>query len=191
MKDKNIFANSIYDNLSLFELTGLALRDFFSAAEMTARQRALRQLYPQCKAWDDSAWLEMEYDFSALFVGPMAPLAAPYASVWLDEEPLVMGPTTLNVREFLDSVGLVVGEDSAAPDDHISIELELVVMLCAHARHLPQYHDALTRFTTGHLALWLPAFIDNIKNNAKTSAIREVALQLTNWLDELKTRVIL
>ena len=69
MKDKNTFANSIYDNLSLFELTGLALRDFFSAAEITARQRALRQFYPQCKAWDDSAWLEMEYAFSALFVG--------------------------------------------------------------------------------------------------------------------------
>ncbi|HDS9359464.1 TPA: TorD/DmsD family molecular chaperone [Enterobacter cancerogenus] len=191
MNDKNIFTKSIYDALSLFESTGLALRDFFNAAEMTSRNKALRQLLPESAEWHDDIWLDIEYDFNALFVGPMAPLAAPYASVYIDDEPMVMGPTTLGVREFLHSIGLFVDDENGVPDDHVSFELELIVMLSAHARQSPQYHDALTRFTTGHVELWLPTFIEKINNKAKTSAIKSVANRMTNWLDELKARVIL
>lgn len=191
MNDTNVFTASIYDALSSFELTGLAFRDFFNAEDMTSRQRATGQLCPESGKWLEAAWLDMEYDFSALFLGPMAPLAAPYASVYLDDEPLLMGATTLGVREFLHSVGLFVSEENRIPDDHISFELELVVMLSACARKSPQYHDALNRFVCGHLELWLPAFIEKINNNAKTSAIKHIALLLTNWFDELKARVIL
>ena len=104
---------------------------------------------------------------------------------------LLWWPTTLSVRAFLQRMGLAVAAENSVPDDHISHEIELVVMLSVHARHSPQYQDALARFVCGHLELWLPAFIEKINLNAKTSAIKRLALQLTNWFDELKTRVIL
>lgn len=191
MNDKNIFTTSIYEALTPFEIKGLLFRDFFNAADMTSRCASLRHLFPERGAWLQDEALEVEYDFNALFVGPATLLAPPYASVYLDDEPLLMGATTLSVREFLRSIGLTVTEENSVPDDHVSYEMELVVMLSAHARHSPQYHDALARFVQGHLELWLPAFIAKINDCAKTSAIKCLALQMTNWFDELKTRVIL
>jgi TorA maturation chaperone TorD len=93
------------------------------------------------------------------------------------------------MREFLQSIGLSVTAENI-PDDHISYEIELAVMLLVHARHSPQYHEALTRFVRAHLELWLPGFIAKI-NCAKTAVIKCLAVLLTNWFDELKTRVIL
>ncbi|WP_326470638.1 molecular chaperone TorD family protein [Enterobacter wuhouensis] len=191
MNDKDIFTTSIYKALTPFEINGLMLRDFFNAADISSRQISLRHLCADSEPLQQDEALEVEYDFNALFVGPATLLAPPYASVYLGDEPLLMGATTLSVREFLQSMGLVVTDENAVPDDHISVELELAVMLCAHARTSPHYHDALARFVTGHLELWLPAFIEKINQRATTPAIKRLALQLTNWFDELKTRVIL
>ncbi|EMN1409483.1 molecular chaperone TorD family protein [Enterobacter cloacae] len=191
MNDKDIFTSSTYEALTSFEIKGLTFRDFFNAADTTSRCASLHLLFPESRAWQQDEALEVEYDFNALFVGPATLLAPPYASVYLDEEPLLMGATTLRVREFLQNMGLFVTEENSVPDDHISYEMELAVMLSVHARHSPQYHDALTRFVLGHLELWLPAFITKINDCAKTSAMKCLASQLTNWFDELKTRVIL
>jgi TorA maturation chaperone TorD len=45
--------------------------------------------------------VEAEYDFNALFVGPQTLKAAPYASVYLEEDASVMGKSTLSIREFM------------------------------------------------------------------------------------------
>lgn len=166
-------------------------RDFFNAADMTSRCTSLRHFFPESGSWPQDEALDVEYDFNALFVGPATLLAPPYASVYLDEEPLLMGATTLSVREFLQRIGLFVAVENSVPDDHISYEIELAVMLHVHARHSPQYHDALSHFVRAHLELWLPVFIAKITDSAKTSAMKCLASQLNNWFDELKTRVIL
>lgn len=191
MNDRNIFTPSIYESLTPFEITGLMFRDFFNAADLPSRHAPLRHLCEGCEPLSQNEALEVEYDFNALFVGPATLLAPPYASVYLDDEPLLMGATTLSVREFLHRISLSVADENALPDDHISFEIELVVLLCAHARTSPQYHEALTRFVTGHFELWLPDFIEKINQHAKTPAIKQCAEQLTNWFGELKTRVIL
>lgn len=191
MNDKNIFTPAIYEALTPFEIKGLMFRDFFNAADMTSRCASLRYFFPESEAWPQNEVLDVEYDFNALFVGPATLLAPPYASVYLDEEPLLMGATTLSVREFLQSFGLSVSAENSVPDDHISYEMELAVMLLVHARYSPQYHDALARFVRAHLELWLPAFIAKITDCAKTSAIKCLAVQLNDWFDELKARIIL
>lgn len=191
MNDKDIFTPSMYEALTPFEINGLMFRDFFNAADMTSRCASLRYFFPESESWPQDEALNVEYDFNVLFVGPATLLAPPYASVYLDDEPLLMGATTLSVREFLQSIGLSVTAENSFPDDHISYEIELAVMLLVHARHSPQYHEALTRFVRAHLELWLPAFIAKIKDCAKTAVIKCLAVLLTNWFDELKTRVIL
>ncbi|WP_348236546.1 molecular chaperone TorD family protein, partial [Salmonella enterica] len=52
------------------------------------------------------AWLEVVYDFKALFVGPRKLLAVPFASVYLEEGVLVMGKGTLEIRDFMAALGL-------------------------------------------------------------------------------------
>ncbi|EDV1161615.1 molecular chaperone, partial [Salmonella enterica subsp. enterica serovar Java] len=82
----------------------------------------------------DRAWLEAEYDFNALFVGPGKLLAAPFASVYLEDDALVMGKATLEIRDFMAALGLSVNQESNIPDDHISCVLELTTLLLANTR---------------------------------------------------------
>ncbi|MFW6241995.1 MAG: molecular chaperone TorD family protein [Thermodesulfobacteriota bacterium] len=79
-----------------------ALRDFFLAGDGDALKKAFAILAP---SFDREApfvedWEAAEFVFNRLFVGPAALEAPPYASVYLDEEPVVMGQTTRNVREM-------------------------------------------------------------------------------------------
>jgi TorA maturation chaperone TorD len=45
----------------------------------------------KCLALTEQEWLEAEYDFNALFVGPQTLKAAPFASVYLEEDALANG----------------------------------------------------------------------------------------------------
>ncbi len=67
------------------------LRDFFFSVHGREMAAAVSQLekvsFPAPEVTD---WEAVEYDFNRLFVGPMALEAPPYASFYLDPEPLLM-----------------------------------------------------------------------------------------------------
>lgn len=68
--------DSIYESLTELEKTGLTLRDFFNSHDSRSLKSAYVRLNPTAAVnLTDRAWLEAEYDFNALFVGP--------ASCWL------------------------------------------------------------------------------------------------------------
>lgn len=108
----------------------------------------------------DRAWLEAEYDFNALFVGPGKLLAAPFASVYLEEDALVMGKATLEIREFMAALGLSVNQESNIPDDHISCVLELTTLLLANTRQTSPYRSTLTQYINNYLTKWVPLYIE-------------------------------
>lgn len=108
----------------------------------------------------EQEWLGIEYDFNALFIGPKKLKAAPFASVYLEEEALVMGRTTLDIREFMASVGLYVNKENIIPDDHISYVLELAVFLSANARQTAEYEEVLRQYVLTYLTQWVPLFIE-------------------------------
>ena len=109
-----------------------ALRDFFLACNASLFAKAYRSLatvVPQsAPAVND--WDRMEFAFNRLFIGPGPVVAPPYASVYIDKEPFVMGQTTLKVRRFYKILGLSSYEEGIVPDDHIS--LELGACICIH-----------------------------------------------------------
>lgn len=73
-----------------------ALRDFFLARDATGMQAAYRSLALQESGAPAAGdWSVLEFAFNRLFVGPQAVPAPPYASVYLDEQPHLMGPTSL------------------------------------------------------------------------------------------------
>ncbi|WP_194206896.1 molecular chaperone [Superficieibacter sp. 1612_C1] len=180
---------------SPWELTGLLLRDFFHAADAaTLRQSltALSALFPQEQRLMPSQpdWREVEYDFNRLFVGPRALLAAPYSSVYLDSETLLMGKSTQQVKELYQALGLSIANENQIPEDHISYEIETCLLLVKN-KSTDAAYNALQWFVTEHLDLWLPQFVEKIASHASTPAINAVATLLTNWFGELKSRVLL
>ena len=173
--------------LTEFESSGLRLRDFFIFHNTDTLKVVWSELCSDAACeLSDADWLDVEYDFTTLFVGPGKLTAAPYASVYLEEDALVMGKTTLTLREFIENLGLSIDNDNNIPGDHVSYILELVVLLQVNSRQTPEYRTALTQFIAEYVAIWLPAFIERIKSNAQTATLRRAADKLSNWLDELK-----
>ena len=67
---------------------------------------------------DSINWQAEEYAFNRLFVGPQAVPAPPYASVYLEAEPRLMGNAATDMREILQALGLAAPEGQ--PDDFIA-----------------------------------------------------------------------
>jgi TorA maturation chaperone TorD len=164
------------------------LRDFFisrRASELATACIALSHECPESVPVVATDWQDVEFAFNKLFVGPQALLAPPFASVYLESEPHVMGETTLMVRRLYQTVGLVSPWEGKIPDDHISLELDA----CLHMRMgflksgSSQLGDIYSYFLNEHMARWIPAFIAKI-NEARElpNLIGWVGRELDSWL---------
>lgn len=72
---------------------------------------------------------QLSIDHAALFVGPFKLLAAPYGSVYAEDNRQVMGESTMDVLRFYEAAGLSL--EIKEPPDHIAIELEFMYYLCS------------------------------------------------------------
>lgn len=185
----------ITPSLTPFEQLGLLLRDVFIADDFNKLSQALNILVCFYNSnYDDTETpplitsQDTEYDFNSLFVGPDCPTAPPYSSVYLEKSGLLMGETTLNFREFMQSLGIYIRTCSGIPDDHIAYELEFTVLLSVNARNNTTFEVVLTHFFSEHLDKWLPPFIVKMVNNTKTVPLQWTAKILRCWLNELRMR---
>ena len=113
-----------------------ALRDFFWAPNGAALRQAYADLaataaltsavsMPGQADEESTDWQAVEFAFNRFFVGPQAVIAPPFASIYLDPEPQLMGRTTLQVRDLYRLLNLQPAGAGVIPDDHISFELDL------------------------------------------------------------------
>ncbi len=166
----------------------ICLRDFFISRQSSELAKACIALSHECTASVPVAathWQDVEFAFNKLFVGPQAILAPPFASVYLESEPYVMGETTLMVRRLYQTVGLVSPWKGKIPDDHISLELDA----CLHMRQgflksgSSQLCDIYSYFLNEHMARWIPAFLAKVNEAPELPpAIGWVGRELDNWL---------
>lgn len=165
---------------------GCGLRDFFIASSGTEMQQAYLELHSLCPELPTAEDVNTtEFAFNRLFVGPKAPVAPPFASVYLEKDELVMGKTTLDARDLYASLGLVSPWQGHFPDDHISLELDA----CLHFRQLDSglcgndIAQLYQRFLEEHMLLWVPTFVTRINSAEEVpGTIQAVADLLLNWL---------
>ncbi|EGY24946.1 cytoplasmic chaperone TorD family protein [Desulfovibrio sp. A2] len=182
-----------------FARRGTALRDFFFAANGASLRRAFEALalpdappLPPVAAWD-----EEEYLFNRLFVGPGPVAVPPYASVYLEPERRLMGEATLFAREAYAALGLASPWQGSVPDDHIGLELDAALAVFDALRQgrtdvsptgtprpaaedLAAWWDA---FVAGHMAAWVPSFLDALRRAGATSAVMgRAGDDLARWL---------
>lgn len=140
-------------------------------------------------ALTDTVWQEAEFDFNRLFVGPQRLQAAPYASVYLDENQLVMQEETLKVRAIYASIGLQVEEKNHIPDDFMGYELYFLAGLLelAGADDVETAEAAKSmhqEFLQKHIENWAYLHLDKVMEIAKTEYCRKVAEVLKVFLQE-------
>jgi len=169
-----------------FRLQAEALRDFFisrDAAELEAAYGRLRSATPDPLP-EVRDWREAEYAFNRLFVGPVALEAPPFASVYLDNEPMVMGPTTMAVRQVYALLGLESPWKNTLPDDHISLELDAALALSRAAGKvdIPDLHQVRRYFVAKHMNAWLPEFYNRVLSSESAHpAITAAARMVRDW----------
>lgn len=177
-------------------LTGL--RDFFAAENATNMQSAYERLMAlslDCpmvqsnKDWPNIDWTTTEYDFNRLFVGPKEVIAPPFASVYLESKGILMGEHTVQMRELIHSLGLASPHEGSIPEDFLPYELEVLSILYAlldEHKQNQEIHTALLQaieWLEGHLALWLPLFVERARAQGPCSpAIEGVFLLMEYWL---------
>ncbi len=96
--------------------------------------------------------------------------AAPYESVWRDEDQLMMQAPTFAVRDFYTRHGVVVQNWRHQPDDHLSHELRFVALLLERGER-----REAARFLRTHLLVWLPLFTEKVEQRAETRFYADLA----------------
>lgn len=182
------------DNARLKALA-LALRDFFAARtkeEMVGAHDALIPLAASLDAFgddipgplDEEDATALEYAFNRLFVGPGEVVAPPYASVHLDGDHLHMGPSTMEMRSLLESLGLQVPDPNVVPDDFLPFELEAyarLLDLLDNEETAEPAKEALAWLGGEHMGKWLPLFLARAKKADSPRAMNFVLDMLDNW----------
>jgi TorA maturation chaperone TorD len=173
--------------VDITSLTLGALRDFFIGPDAESLEAAARRLAALGGlSLEGQDWREVEYEFNRLFVGPAPPAAPPYASVYLENEPRLMAESTLRVRHFYQMLGRVSPWQDTLPDDHLSLELDVCVVLRESLlKGCDQELNGLyAYFMDEHLALWVPAFIEKVLGQSNlTRPIAGAIHLLADWLE--------
>lgn len=164
-----------------------ALRDFFNASSASCLAQAYARLtHDDPRAPKVADWRAMEFAFNRLFVGPCPPLAPPYASLYLDSEPRLMGPTTLQIRNFYEVFGLQSPDPNKIPDDHISLELDAYIRLStAIETRYAHRLEPLRAYLRDHLQCWIPGFVERaLKSPGLPPGLIYVLNVLSAWVAE-------
>jgi TorA maturation chaperone TorD len=123
-------------------------------------------------------------DYARLFLGPPQPRAAPYGSVWLEDDKRVMSESTFAATGLYRELGFELDEDFREPPDHIAAELEFLYLIifrenearrAGDAEALQQAADLKQRFLDQHLARWLKPFAAAVRNGAQSAFYPELA----------------
>ncbi|MBD5608594.1 MAG: molecular chaperone TorD family protein [Desulfovibrio sp.] len=156
------------------------LRDFFLAKNRRELDEALTLL-----EYGAEANAELEYEFNRLFVGPASPAAPPWASVYLEKEPRLMGESTLFVRRLCSALGL--SAPAGYPEDWAPFELELWLILRAlREERADERLTAMSEDLIKHLDAWIPIFSGRARSASDNKSINFVITKLEEWLVKAK-----
>ena len=167
-----------------------ALRNFFSATRAEKLAAAVPALCAKGNLGEDDV-RELEFEFNRLFVGPDSVPAPPFASVYLEREPQLMGQSTLEMRELYLGLGLAV-PTGGGPDDFLPYELDAWLRLCALATGITDADgsrailEARRWLVLEHMDRWIPVFIQRALAASPSPIMTDILKTLENWLQAAK-----
>jgi TorA maturation chaperone TorD len=115
---------------------------------------------------------ELTVEYARLFVGPFGLKAPPYGSIYLDNDHIVMGPSTVETIGLYEQEGLARDEGFHELPDHIAVELEFMYYLSYRQAEALQkgdmsraesYRIKKEQFRTRFIGKWVPQFCTHIQ----------------------------
>lgn len=135
---------------------------------------------------------DLHWDFTRLFIGPEAPLAPPWESVYVSKDKLLFQHCTHEVKRIYQSSGLRMNDDEGEAADHIGYELDYLYQqsynVAENITNGTSFKDAkpllqmqLT-FLQKHILAFVDDFCLNIRTHSQTEFYRGIALLLPQFL---------
>lgn len=122
-------------------------------------------------------------DYAAIYLN-YSYQAAPYESVWRDEEHLTCQETMFEVRKLYAAEGLGVPNWRQRADDHLVYQLGFVAVLIGHRE--PQSLRSAARFMDEHLLTWINDFAEVVARRCETAFYAGLALFTAAYCDEIR-----
>lgn len=160
-----------------------ALKNIFVSSNDHELLRGFLELKSDLKVSQDS----LEADFNRYFIGPDSPIAAPYASIYLDKQEAVMSQSTEKVRELYDLMGLKNPLKGTQPEDFIGLELDAYYQLLflEKQKNISYLHDLRLYFLFEHIQKWIFEFVEKIQSYEKepSAAMHLIAQELKSCFE--------
>jgi len=143
----------------------------------------------------------LDQAFQGLFMVPLGRYVTPYEAVYRDERKvgdtrvrgLLMGPSTLAVKQLYREAGMAISEDYKDLPDHVGLELACMEFLCQvegqawEREDLTEVHRVRhleRRLLHDHLLQWVPALCQRIRENAPGPFYRGIASLTVAYLSQ-------
>lgn len=123
---------------------------------------------------------QLSYQFSLLFEGQGHMAAPPWGSVYLDQENLLLGDTSLDYRRFLAANRVALDTDQNEPDDQFG----LMLMALAYFMET-ENDDAVVELLGIHLLPWAGRYLELVGEVDETSFYRALAEVTVAFLREV------
>lgn len=146
-------------------------------------------------------YVSLDQEFQDLFMVPLGRYVTPYEAVYRDEREagetrvrgLLMGPSTLAVKQLYRQAGAAISEHFKDLPDHVGLELACMEFLCqAEARawdkedldEMCRVRGLQRRLLQEHLLQWIPALCERIRERAAGPLYRGIASLTEAYLQQ-------
>lgn len=197
----------IYKQIAhFFSYPDMDLINFFESSEVEEHIRCYRHLgiepdenIGRIVSWiherpnEQTALEELQVEYTRLFVNAYPGIPAPpYGSIYLEEDGLVWGDTTVDALKIYTEAGLKIADDFHDIPDHIAAALEFVWYLLREELKAKEEEDherglkissIQSRFLTKHLLKWAPSFLDRVIESTRSLFYREVSVLAGKFIE--------
>jgi len=185
-------------------LAPLLARDFLAELELFFGPVAVQDLRQFVEEFRGD-YEALDQDFQSLFMVPLGRYLTPYEAVYRDERQigdarvrgLLMGPSTLAVKQLYREAGAALSEDFKDLPDHIGLELACMEFLCQgeaqawdqeNLDEVRRLREFQRRLLQDHLLQWVPTLCRRMRESATGPLYRGIASLTEVYLaDEAET----
>lgn len=174
-------------------IESLIREDVFSELPLDAKNRDIETGLSLLQRWSSKnrdglgmdTLLDLRADHTNLFVGVGKAVAAPWESVYFNEDRMIFQEQTLQIREWYRRFGLETKKLHKEPDDHIGLELSFLAHLAGLGLQAVETKDvaglehslqAQRQFLHDHPLRWVKFWSSSVEEHAKTDLYRGTAM---------------
>lgn len=148
----------------------LASKD--APCDLTALLAGIRAHIPKATSSNERDLQRLEEEYARIFLGPGAPSASPWESVYLTGKKTLFQPGVLDVRAAYRKAGFLPARYPSVSDDFIGLELDFMAKLSQSAYASLEAGDETIcalrlgqalDFLHNHLLLWIDDLASNIR----------------------------